>query len=98
MTPATPPRIDLPTWDAEGGALPGVAVPPAAAAPEIATDDELLLRLGAALVHEWNTLPMPTRRAIYDRAVSGPAPAEDAALKRDMAVFLHDNKSPGPHS
>lgn len=92
MTPATPPRIDLPTWDAEGGALPGVA------AAEMATDEDLLLRLGAALVHEWNTLPMPTRRALYERAVSGPAPAEDAALKRDMAIFLHDNKSPGPHS
>lgn len=96
MTAATPPRIDLPTWDAEGGALPGVAVTPAAAAPEMVTDDELLLRLGAALVREWNTLPMPARRAIYDRAVSGPAPADDTALKRDMAIFLHDNKSPGP--
>lgn len=98
MTPAMPPRIDLPTWDAEGGALSGVAVPPTAADAEMATDDDLLLRLGAALVREWNTLPMPTRRALYDRAVSGPAPAEDAALKRDMAIFLHDNKSPGPHS
>lgn len=97
MTPDTPLRIDLHTWDAEGGALPGVALPPAAT-PRMATDDDLLMRLGAALVHEWNTLPMAMRRAIYERAVSGPAPSEDAALKREMAIFLHDNKSPGPHS
>jgi hypothetical protein len=31
-----------------------------------------------------------------DRAVSGPARAEDTVLRRGMAIFLHDNKSPGP--
>lgn len=54
------------------------------------TDEELLLRLGAAVVSEWNTLPMGTRRALWERAVDGPAPADVAALRREMAVFLHD--------
>ena len=35
-----------------------------------AAERRLLGRLGAALVGEWNNLPMPLRRAIYDRAVS----------------------------
>lgn len=98
MTPASPPkttRAELATWDTEGGALPGVAAPGQTIAPEPTADDELLMRLGAALVREWNRLPTATQRALYDRAVSGPAPADDAALKREMAVFLHDRKSPG---
>lgn len=98
----TPPRTDAATrlglseWDAEGGAQPGLPVPATAAAPELTADDELLLRLGAALVHEWATLPMPTRRALYDRAVSGPVPARDLSLKRDMAIFLHAGKGAAP--
>ncbi len=93
-TPDTPPRSGLPTWDGEGGALPGSSAQPLAVPVEPTPDHDLLLRLGAALVHEWNTLPMTTRRAIYERAVDGPAPADDVALKRDMAVFLHDRESP----
>lgn len=89
-SPDKPARAAVATWDAEGGALP------TAAPPEPGADDELLLRLGAALVREWNSLPTATQRALYDRAVSGPSPTEDAALKREMAVFLHDHMSPAP--
>jgi hypothetical protein len=87
-------RAALATWDTEGGAPLGATTPAVVASPNSTADDELLLRLGAALVREWSTLPTATQRALYGRAVAGPAPADDAALKRDMAIFLHDNKSP----
>lgn len=58
-------------------------------------EQDLLLRLGAALVQEWNTLPMATRRALYERAVDGHPAADDALRKHDMAVFLHQHKRPG---
>lgn len=93
--PPAPGRPALATWDTEGGALPGVATPDHTIATEPTADDELLMRLGAALVREWNRLPTATQRVLYERAVSGPAPADDATLKREMAIFLHDRKSPG---
>lgn len=58
-------------------------------------DQALLLRLGAALVQEWNTLPMAIRRALYERAVEGAPAALDDRRKRDMAIFLHEHKRPG---
>lgn len=58
-------------------------------------DQDLLLRLGTALVQEWNALPMATRRALYERAVDGQPVADNALRKRNMAVFLHDHKRPG---
>ena len=51
-----------------------------------------MVRLGAALLGEWNNLPMPLRRAIYDRAVRGAMTGDPSALKRRMACFLHDRK------
>jgi len=85
---------DLEAWDAEGGAL---AVPVQTGGDALTTlsaaERRLLGRLGAALVGEWNHLPMPLRRAIYDRAVRGAATADPSALKRRMARFLHDRKN-----
>jgi hypothetical protein len=88
---------DLETWDAEGGALP-VGAPTGTDAPAALSGAErrLLGRLGAALVGEWNHLPMPLRRAIYDRAVRGAC--DPSALKRRMARFLHDRKGLGQPS
>ncbi len=85
---ATPtPRIDLSRWEAEGGTPLPSAMQPGADAP-------LLQRLGAALVAEWNKLPMPLQRAIYDRAVAaGLADDDEPALKRRMALFLHQHNS-----
>jgi hypothetical protein len=48
-------------------------------------------------VGEWNNLPTPLRRAVYERAVAvGAAPGGDAAMKRRMARFLHDHKRASP--
>lgn len=80
----------LEAWEAEGGA--------SADADTLSEVDRLLLQhLGAALVGEWNNLPMPLQRAVYGRAVGGGASCDAATLKRQMARFLHDHKDrPGP--
>jgi hypothetical protein len=89
MNATTPtPRIELSRWEAEGGTPLPSAMQPGGDAP-------LLQRLGAALVAEWNKLPMPLQRAIYDRAVAaGLADDDEPALKRRMALFLHQHKRP----
>ena len=88
---------DLEAWDAEGGALPFPTQACGTASTELsAAERRLLGRLGAALVGEWNNLPMPVRRAIYDRAVRGAPTCDPSALKRRMARFLHDRKPPVP--
>jgi hypothetical protein len=89
--------MGLQDWEAEGGASAAAMrahVNDAATSPAI--ERSLLERLGAALVSEWNNLPMPLRRAIYDRAVRGNS-ARNRTLKRQMARFLHEHKGrPGP--
>jgi hypothetical protein len=87
---------DLEAWDAEGGALAIPAQTGGDAATALsAAERRLLGRLGAALLGEWNHLPMPLRRAIYDRAVRGATTFDPSALKRRMARFLHDRKGSG---
>lgn len=91
--------LDLEAWDAEGGALAVPALTAGDAATTLpAAERHLLGRLGAALVGEWNNLPMPLRRAIYNRAVRGTTTCDLSALKRRMARFLHDRKGLGQPS
>jgi hypothetical protein len=56
----------------------------------------LLQRLGAALVTEWNDLPTPLQRTLFDRAVVKDPTSDTDLLKARMARFLHDHKdAPG---
>jgi hypothetical protein len=54
----------------------------------------LLERLGEAVVGEWNNVPRLLQRAIYDRATRGNSPRTRLTMRRRMARFLHDHKSP----
>ena len=57
---------------------------------------QLLQRLGAAVVTEWNDLPMLLQRALFDRAVVKDPSCDTDLLKARMARFLHDHKdAPG---
>jgi hypothetical protein len=88
--------MNLEAWDAEGGA--SGAREPARGHTVAATRTRerwLLERLGAALIGEWNRLPMPLQRAIYNRAVAGDPLRNGSARRRRMARFLHDHKSRG---
>ena len=80
-------------WEAEGGAPLALLQGPRADASMLSTAErELLQRLGAAVVGEWDELPMPLQRALFDQAVSARGWSDPAALKARMARFLHDRK------
>ena len=87
--------MGLEEWEAEGGAPAGVVQSRGNdASTSSAGERPLLELLGAALVSEWNNLPMPLQRAVYNRAARGNSARSRLALKRQMARFLHDHKPP----
>ena len=87
----------LEEWEAEGGASAGVRQASEHGASRPSPLERLLLqRLGAALVGEWNNLPAPLRRAIYERAAGSGSSSNRLTTRRQMARFLHDHKKPGP--
>jgi hypothetical protein len=60
----------------------------------LADEEEHILRcLGAALILQWNTLPTKLRRELFDNASSMGALLETAALRGQMARFLHRHKN-----
>jgi hypothetical protein len=59
----------------------------------LADEEEHILRcLGAALIMQWNTLPTKLRRELFDNAGSMGALLETAALRGQIARFLHKHK------
>ncbi|WP_244433027.1 hypothetical protein [Bradyrhizobium japonicum] len=59
----------------------------------LATEEELVLRcLGAAIIMQWNALPTTLRREIFDAAGSVGKLLETAALRGQIARFLHKHK------
>jgi len=52
--------------------------------------DELLERLGVAVVSEWNGLSMPVRGSLFERAVRVPTSSDDGRVRAQLARFLHD--------
>jgi hypothetical protein len=56
-------------------------------------EEELVLRcLGAAIIMQWNALPTMLRREIFDTAGSVGKLSETAALRGQIARFLHKHK------
>jgi hypothetical protein len=59
----------------------------------LAADEEHILRcLGAALIMQWNTLPTKLRRELFDNAGAMDDLLETAALRGQIARFLHKHK------
>lgn len=59
----------------------------------LATEEELILRcLGAAVIMQWNALPTTLQREIFDAAGSIGKLLETAALRGQIARFLHNHK------
>jgi hypothetical protein len=86
----------LEEWEAEGGASAGMPQASDHGVPRPSPLDRLLLeRLGAALVGEWNNLPTPLQRTVYERAAGGGSSWDRSRLRRQMARFLHDHKNRG---
>lgn len=60
----------------------------------LAIEEEYVLRcLGAALIMQWNGLPTALRREIFDAAGSVGKLLETAALRGQIARFLHKHKN-----
>jgi hypothetical protein len=60
----------------------------------LAVEEEYVLRcLGAALIMQWNTLPTTLQREVFDTAGSVGKLLETAALRGQIARFLHKHKN-----
>jgi hypothetical protein len=60
----------------------------------LADEEEHVLRcLGAAVIMQWNTLPTLLQREIFDTAGSVGKLLETAALRGQIARFLHKHKN-----
>ena len=60
----------------------------------LAAEEEQVLRcLGAAIIMQWNTLPTSLQREIFDTAGSVGKLWETAALRGQIARFLHKHKN-----
>jgi hypothetical protein len=60
----------------------------------LAAEEEHVLRcLGAAVIMQWNALPKPMQREIFDTAASVGKLLETAALRGQIARFLHKHKN-----
>src|SRR6201986_833570 len=65
----------------------------------LAAEEELVLRcLGAAVIMQWNALPTTLRREVFDTAGSVGKLLETAALRGQIARFLHKHKDDGAYS
>jgi hypothetical protein len=59
----------------------------------LAAEEERILRcLGAALIMQWNTLPAKLQRELFDNAGSMGELLDTAALRGQIARFLHKHK------
>jgi hypothetical protein len=62
----------------------------------VAEIEEHILRcLGAAVIMEWNTIPTKLQRELFDTAGSLGDVLQTAALRGQIARFLHNNKDEG---
>src|SRR5580704_16735240 len=60
----------------------------------LAVEEEYVLRcLGAVLIMQWNTLPTTLQREVFDTAGSVGKLLETAALRGQIARFLHKHKN-----
>ncbi len=60
----------------------------------LAVEEEYVLRcLGAALIMQWSTLPTTLQREVFDTAGSMGKLLETAALRGQIARFLHKHKN-----
>jgi hypothetical protein len=80
-------------WENEGGAPKSPAQEIRERSAVLAAEEERILRcLGAALIMQWNDLPRGIQRSLFEYAVSMGEPRETAALKGQIARFLHTHK------
>jgi hypothetical protein len=57
-----------------------------------ATEEQVLRCLGAAVIMQWNTIPKKLQRELFDNAGAMGDLLETAALRGQIARFLHKHK------
>ena len=84
----------LARWESEGGALVGPAseLSRDKPAPLSEGEERILQCLGAAVLLQWNDLPTPIQRQLFEHAVSMGEAGQTAMLKEQIARFLHTHK------
>ena len=56
-------------------------------------EQDILQRLGGAVVAQWNKLPTAVQKALFEHAVSNVDPRECLNLREHIALFLHHHKN-----
>jgi hypothetical protein len=92
--PGNPLASALARWESEGGALGLASEEPSRHEPmPLSEEEERILRcLGAAVLLQWNDLPTPIQRQIFERAVAMGEARHTGELKEQIARFLHNHK------
>ena len=80
----------LARWESEGGSVDADWERRASLIQE---EEHILRCLGAAVTVRWNKLPMEVQRELFASAASLPDPLPTAALKLQIARFLHNHKN-----
>jgi hypothetical protein len=55
-------------------------------------EERILQCLGAAVLLQWNDLPTPIQRKLFEHAVAMGEAGQTAQLKEQIARFLHKHK------
>ncbi len=76
---------DIPPQDDDAGT-------PVARATVAETEERILRCLGAAVIMQWNTIPTKLQRELFDTAGSMGDVLKSAALRAQIARFLHSHK------
>lgn len=76
---------DIPSQDDDAGT-------PVARATVAETEERILRCLGAAVIMQWNTIPTKLQRELFDTAGSMGDVLKSAALRAQIARFLHSHK------
>ena len=64
----------------------------------VAEEERVLRCLGAAVIMQWNTLPAKLQRELFDTAGSMGDLLDTAALRGQIARFLHKHKDDEPEA
>jgi hypothetical protein len=91
--PSNPLASALARWESEGGA-PGPASELSRDKPVPLSEDEerIVQSLGAAVLLQWNDLPAPIQRQLFEHAIATGEARQTAQLKEQIARFLHTHK------
>jgi hypothetical protein len=83
----------LARWENEGDAS-GPASALSRDKPVLLSEDEgrILQCLGAAVLLQWNDLPTPIQRQLFEHAIATGEARQTAQLKEQIARFLHTPK------